>query len=39
MSVLILVGLLIALDMAAWLVGHDSHDRGDWNFRDRNEWS
>lgn len=38
MSLLILVGLLIALDLAAWLVGHDSRDGRDWSFRDRNEW-
>jgi hypothetical protein len=33
MSLLILVGLLIALDVAAWFVGHDSRDG-----RDRNGW-
>ena len=32
MEVLILLALLIALDLAAWRWGHDSHDGHDWRF-------
>jgi hypothetical protein len=30
MGLLILLALLIALDVAAWLWGHDSRDGHDW---------
>jgi hypothetical protein len=33
MSVLIVLALLIALDVAAWFTGHDSRDGRDWSFR------
>ena len=36
MGLLILLALLIVLGVAAWLGGHDSRHRGDWNLRD---WS
>jgi hypothetical protein len=38
MGLLILSVLLIALDVGAWLGGHDSRDDRDRNFRERKEW-
>lgn len=35
MSLLIVLGLLIVLDVAAWFGGHDSRDGRDRNLRDR----
>jgi len=38
MGLLILSVLLIALDVGAWLGGHDSRDGRDQKSRERNGW-